>query len=206
MRIRDRLMDLPASERRNANADSAAGRLERRWGWPGVGVVGFAGAAVTFLVLGLLAWATRLPWVFPSLAPTVVLMFETPLRAQASPRNAVIGHWVGIAVGFGMLSGFGLATAGSVTEVGMSPSRIGAAALAVAVTTLVLNGFGIPHPPAASSTLIVALGLLRSPSQLVVMGLAVAAVAALGWGLNRIGGVTVPPWAPPPPERREDES
>jgi hypothetical protein len=54
----------------------------------------------TAYISGLLAWETRLPWVFPSLAPTVVLMFETPLRPQASPRNAVIGHGVGIGVGY----------------------------------------------------------------------------------------------------------
>jgi hypothetical protein len=199
MTVRPRLLDLPATERRSANPDSVTGRIERRWGWPGVGLVGFIGTGVVFLLLGLLAWATRLPWVFPSLAPTVVLMFETPLRAQASPRNAVIGHGVGIGLGYGLLAAFGLTDAGPITVVGMSPARVAAAALAVAATTLLLNSAAAPHPPAASSTLIVSLGLLRHPIQLAVMCAAVLAMTAMCWLLNRISGVAVPRWSPHPP-------
>lgn len=188
---RRRLTDLPASERRGVDPDSRTGRLERAWGWPGVGLIGFAGAILVFTVLGVLAWQTHLPWVFPSLAPTVVLMFETPLRAQASPRNAVVGHVVGIGVGYSMLLFFGLSTAGPVTSTGVGPARIGAAGLAVAVTTLVINGAGLPHPPAASSTLIVALGLLHTPRELAVMVGAAVLTVLLCWGLNRAGGVGV---------------
>jgi hypothetical protein len=80
-----RLLELPVTERRNAHPRSLTGRVERALGWPGVGLVGFLGAGIVFTILGIVAWLTRPPWVFPSLAPTVVLMFETPLRPQASP-------------------------------------------------------------------------------------------------------------------------
>lgn len=187
---------LPVRERRNANPDSVTGRLERAWGWPGVGLVGFAGAGVVFAAVGALAWASGLPWLFPSLAPTVVLMFETPLRPQASPRNAVLGHAVGIGVGYGMLVAFGLEAAAPITAAGVIGPRIAAAALAVAVTTLLLNSAAIPHPPATASTLIVGLGLLRDPIDLTVMFAAVVLVTGLCWSLNRIGGVEVPRWSP----------
>jgi CBS-domain-containing membrane protein len=204
MKRRSRLLDLPASERRTADPDSLTGRIERALGWPGVGVIGFLGAGTVFALLGVLAWRTHLPWVFPSLAPTVVLIFETPLRPQASPRNTILGHLVGIGTGYGFLVAFGLTTAGSITHVGVTIPRIVAAALAVAMTTLVLNSAGMPHPPATSSTLIVSLGLLHRPTQLAVMIAAVLVTTAMCWMLNTLIGVTAPPRSPrPPPEKAQ---
>lgn len=198
MKRPSRLLELPVTERRNANPRSLTGRAERALGWPGVGLVGFLGAGIVFTILGIVAWLTRLPWVFPSLAPTIVLMFETPLRPQASPRNAVVGHLVGIAVGYGTLATFGLTTTGSITQVGMSLPRIAAASIAVATTTLLLNSIAMPHPPASSSTLIVSLGLLHHPGQLVIMSAAILTGTSICWLLNTVSGVTVPPWPPHP--------
>jgi hypothetical protein len=204
MRRRSRLLDLPGTERRTTDPNSLTGRVERALGWPGVGVVGFIGAGTVFAVLGVLAWWSRLPWVFPSLAPTVVLMFETPLRPQASPRNAVIGHLVGIAVGYGLLAAFGLTTAGPITQVGVTIPRIIAAALAVATTTLLLNSMAVPHPPASSSTLVVSLGLLHRPTQLAVMIAAVLIATGMCLLGNTLSGVAAPTWSPRPPPATED--
>ena len=190
------LQDLPEAERRNSDATSLSGRIERAWGWPGTGLVTAVGGLVVLAVLGAVAWATQLPWLFPSAAPTVVLMLETPLRAQASPRNAVVGHLVGIGVGYSMLLVFGLTEVGPATVVGVGPRRVAAAALAVALTALLVNGIGLPHPPAASSTLVVALGVLRTPVALAVMAGACVLAVALCVAVNRMAGAAVPLWSP----------
>lgn len=189
-----------SAEGRHAEPGSVTGRLEDVLGRTGVGLAGFAAGAVTMTVLGVLAWATGLPWLFPSLAPTALLMSETPHRPQASPRNALAGHGVAILVGYGCLVAFGLAHRGPVIEVGTSPARVAATALALGVTTLLLHVLGTPHPPAGSSVLIVSLGLLHTPVELTVMAASVVLMTLLVWGLNRLGGVRTGfaprPWPP----------
>ncbi|HEY2763306.1 MAG TPA: HPP family protein [Pseudonocardiaceae bacterium] len=196
----------PSAEQRNADPDSVTGRMDNALGQIGIGIVGFVGSVVTMTVLGALAWATRLPWLFPSLAPTTLLMFETPMHPQASPRNALVGHGVATAVGFGSLVVFGLQHTGPVTEVGTTPARVAATALALGVTTLLLNVFGTPHPPAAATVLIISLGLMHTTAELEMMAVAVLLMVMLAWGLNRLGGVrttfTPHPW---PPQRAEQE-
>jgi len=96
----------------------------------GTGLVRLVCVGATLAAVGVLAWATGLPWVFPSLAPTVLLVFETPLRPQASPRHTVTGHSVGILLGYASLTMFGLVDVPAATTSGFTPARIGAVALA----------------------------------------------------------------------------
>lgn len=63
-----------------------------------------------------------------------------------------------------------------------------AAALSVALTTLVLTLLRKPHPPAGATTLIVSLGILSSPAQLLSMAGAILLITAAGWGLNLLLG------------------
>ncbi len=55
---------------------------------------------VTIALLTLLALLTHNPFVFPSLGPTAYIFFFTPLAESASPRNAVLGHAIGLLCGF----------------------------------------------------------------------------------------------------------
>ena len=55
---------------------------------------------VTIALLTLLALLTRNPFVFPSLGPTAYLFFFSPQTESASPRNAVLGHAIGLICGF----------------------------------------------------------------------------------------------------------
>jgi hypothetical protein len=195
-------------EHRHADPGSLTGRLEDALGQLGIGIAGFIVCALTMTALGGLAWVTKLPWLFPSLAPTTLLMAETPHRAQASPRNALVGHAVAIALGAGALLLFGLQHTGPVTAVGVNGPRIAATALALGLTTLVLHLIGTPHPPAGSSVLIVSLGLLRTPVQLGVMGASVLVMVLLVWALNRLAGVRtgfLPSPLFPIPQRRRGE-
>jgi CBS-domain-containing membrane protein len=184
------------SEHRGARPSGWSGRLEAAWGSAGTGVVGFFCCGATLAVVGVLAWTTGLPWVFPSLAPTALLVFETPLRAQASPRHTIVGHAVGIASGYVFLVLFGLSERPAVTVGAFTVNRVGAVSLAVAATTLVLHAVGSAHPPAGASALVVSLGILKTPSQLGVMAAAVLLVTALAWMFNRLTGVDVPIWSP----------
>jgi hypothetical protein len=60
--------------------------------------------------------------------------------------------------------------------------------LSVAVTTLVLTWLGMPHPPAGATTLIISLGILTTPPQLVSVAAAVVMTTLIGWGLNMLLG------------------
>jgi hypothetical protein len=55
---------------------------------------------------------------------------------------------------------------------------------------------GVPHAPAGATTLIVALGLMRTPAQLAVLMLAVVAMLVLAFALNRLAGLPYPAWRP----------
>lgn len=187
----------PGSESRRPTPGSLTARIEAR-GPLGTGLVGLVRCGLTLAAVGALAWATDQPWVFPSLAPTVLLVFETPLRPQASPRHTVLGHAAGILIGYGSLAAFGLVHSPAATTTGFTPARIGVVALAVAVTTFVLHAIRCTHPPAGASALIVGLGILRTPQQLAVMFGAVVLITVLAWILNRLTGVTMPLWSPHP--------
>ena len=71
----------------------------------------------------------------PSLGPTAFLVFNRSQTPAARPRNIILGHLLGAASGYAALLAFGLAHAPPVTEGGLTPARIDAAALSIALTT-----------------------------------------------------------------------
>jgi hypothetical protein len=155
---------------------------------------GAAYAAVLCLVVLALAGAvgilTKLPWLFPSLGPTVMLFFESPEQPAARPINTIVGHGVGIAAGALCLFAFGLQDDQPAPVGGLNPGYVAAAAASVAITTLVLTLLHLPHPPAGASTLIVSLGILTTAPQIAAMVGAVLLVTAVGWGINILLGTT----------------
>jgi CBS domain-containing membrane protein len=54
----------------------------------------------------------------------------------------------------------------------------------------------VPHAPAGATTLIVALGLMRTPGQLTVLMIAVVLMIAQGIAINRLARLPYPWWAP----------
>ena len=61
----------------------------------------FINGFITIALLAPPSVVTRTPFVFPSLGPTAYLFFFTPLGESSSPRNAVLGHAVGLVCGYG---------------------------------------------------------------------------------------------------------
>jgi hypothetical protein len=106
-----------------------------------------AGCGAAIVVAGTTAIVTGLPWLFPSLGPTATLQTEQPTSAGSTPRNTLIGHAVTLGAGYGCLLLFNLQAASPAPTAGMSASRIGAAALSLAVTAATLLLVRRPHAP-----------------------------------------------------------
>ena len=96
--------------------------LYARWGNRGNALYTFTGGLLTIALSGALAWLLEEPLVFPSLGATAFLFFETPMAEVASPRNTIIGHYVGAAIAYGWLIVFGLVDAPSALETGFMSS------------------------------------------------------------------------------------
>ena len=160
----------------------------------------FAGVngLIAIAVMAAVAWATREPFIFPSLGPTAFLLFYTPTNPAASPRNTIVGHAVGVAAGYLGLVIFGLTNDPPALASEVSTGRIGAAALSLALTSAVMVWLRAPHPPAGATTLIVSLGILREPEQLAILMLAVVILTAQGFVINRLAGIDYPVWKAAP--------
>jgi CBS domain-containing membrane protein len=171
--------------------------LYKRWGNRGNAIYTFTGSLLAIGLSGTWAWAVKQPLVFPSLGATAFLIFETPMAEVGTPRNTIVGHLVGAAAGVFSLLVFGLWGAASVYNTGVSPARIGAIALAVALTGGILRILRAAHPPAGATTIIVASGLLAHPRQLLDVVVGVVLLTIAGWILNRAMGVPAPKWAAP---------
>jgi CBS-domain-containing membrane protein len=163
----------------------------------------FTGSAFALVVAGTVAALTHQTWLFPSLGPAVMLHVEKPDAPESSPRNTLIGHAVALVAGYGLLVVCGLGDNRSVLQEGVSVARIVAAAGSLAVTAVVLLILRASHPPAGATTLIVSLGLLRTPAQMVIAMASVMLVTVIDWLFNRATGQAVPVWSARPPQGQE---
>ncbi len=154
----------------------------------------FINGFMTIALLALLAVATRTPFVFPSLGPTAYLFFFTPLGESSSPRNAVLGHAVGLICGYGAYiatgsHGFG----GNALREAYWPEVL-AAALSLAFTGALMVLLRVSHPPAGATTMIVSLGILTKVEYLVVIEVAVILLTVQAFVINRMAGLDYPIW------------
>lgn len=156
----------------------------------------FINGCVSIGLMSILAVLTGSPFVFPSLGPTAFLFFYTPTAPSASPRNTLIGHAVGASAGYLSLVITGLTMAGPALSVGVTWPRVIAAALSLGLTAGVMVFLRAPHPPAGATTLIVSLGLLTRPWQLVLLMGAVVLLTLQALIINRLAGLPYPLWGP----------
>lgn len=156
---------------------------------------------LTIGILALLAFVTRNPFVFPSVGPTAYLLFFSPLVDASSPRNAILGHAIGLVCGYAALHLTGASVSGGIAStVGMHPGiywpRILAAAISLSVTGALMVLFRVSHPPAGATTLIVSLGIISQPLHLVTIEVAVFLLVLQAFLINRLAGIPYPMWAP----------
>lgn len=155
----------------------------------------FVNGFVTIGVLSVVAMLFQTPLVFPSLGPTAFLFFFSPLEATSRPKNALCGHALGILCGYAALRLTGLQYEPSVMEEGINPPRVLAGALAFAATSALMILCRVPHPPAGSTTLIVAFGMIKDPFHLCIIELAVGLMTLQAIVINRLAGLDYPIWS-----------
>jgi hypothetical protein len=163
---------------------------------PGSGVYTFLAAFVALVVCGVVGELFDQPFLFPSLGPILLVMLDKPLSPQARPRSSLLANGAALLAGYGSLVLLGLQDHPSVGDEGITGRRIAAAALSLAVTGLVAHLLKAQHPPAGATTLIVSLGVLHEPGQLLAMAGAIVLATALAWAANSVAGVRTPLWSP----------
>ena len=154
----------------------------------------FVNGFITIGVLALLALVSRNPFVFPSLGPTAYLLFFSPLGKTSSPRNTILGHAIGLICGYAafVLTGAGALPFG--VHPGIFWPRILAAALSLSATGAFMVLLDVSHPPAGATTLIVSLGIISRPRELVIIEVAVFLLVAQALVINRLAGLPYPMW------------
>ena len=165
-----------------------------------LGLFAFVNGLLAIGVMAFVAYATGEAFVFPSLGPTAFLLFYTPMLPASSPRNTLGGHLIGAAAGYLALVVFGLTDDPPALADAVTGARVGAAALSLGLTSGAMVWARVPHPPAGATTLIVSLGILREPEQLVVLMVAVALLVLQGFAINRLAGIPYPAWSPSRPK------
>jgi hypothetical protein len=119
-------------------------------------------AGVAVLLPGALAvWSHEL-LLFGSLGPTAALMVRDPGHPAADWYNAVVGHALGMLSAFGTVWLLGLSGVPSIFDQhAVSWTRVSAAGLSLALAIALERLASVQHPPAASTTLLVALGSFK---------------------------------------------
>jgi len=150
-------------------------------------------AALVTVVPGVLGLAMGQIWLFPSLGPTAVMQAHLPEHRASRFYNVVVAHLAGLASGVFAVWVCGLAVVPSVFQMRiLSWQRVAAAGLAIAIAVTIELILDAQHPPAGSTTLLVAFGSLRPTlhdvSDVVV---GVLIVAFVGEAVRRI---RIPPF------------
>ena len=154
----------------------------------------FVNSFVTIGALALLALVSSNPFVFPSLGPTAYLLFFSPLSKASSPRNTILGHAIGLTCGYlaFVVTGAGALPFG--VHPGVFWPRVLAAALSLSATGAFMVLLEISHPPAGATTLIVSLGIISKPRELVIIEAAVCLLVVQALLINRLAGLPYPLW------------
>jgi hypothetical protein len=123
-------------------------------------------AGVLVAVTGVLAWILGRPLIFPSLGPTAYVAATASDDRPLGARAVLGGHLVGVLAGLGAyhLLADGSVMTAAVPRFSEPYVRLAASGvLAVSLTGWGMIATDTSHPPAAATTLIVALGLLARP-------------------------------------------
>ena len=160
-----------------------------------------------FITIGLLAFLVLLtgsPFVFPSLGPTAYLFFFSPMAEASSPRKYHSRArdrphlWLCCLCAHRSLKpAFRRASRCSCCE------GLGRCTLTLGYRCA--HG-SVPgkHPPAGATTLIVSLGIISQPKELVIIEVAVILLTAQAFAINRLAGIPYPLWRNHAPSREGD--
>jgi CBS domain-containing membrane protein len=162
-------------------------------------IFSFINGYISIGLMSALAFITGSPLIFLSLGPTAFFFFYTQRAPSASPRYTLVGHTSDVLAGYFSLVVTGLTTAGPALAVGVTWPRVISAALSLGLTSGLMVLFKSPHPPAGATTLIISLGLITKPWQLLVLLVLLVAVVLLtlqALAINWLAGIPYPLWNP----------
>lgn len=148
-------------------------------------------------IITMAAQLTKLPLLFPPLAPSAFILFYTPLSPSASPRNVFLSHTMGLGVGLLCLKvmAFFYTEQSLFDPAAMSWQRVVVIGLSTGLIGLLMIVLRCVHPPAAATALIAALGYFKNIFQ--VMALVAAVILLLVEAVvfvRLIGGLPYPIW------------
>lgn len=138
-------------------------------------------SAFLIAIVGGIGLLVGRPWLLPSLGPTAVLAGEMPAHPVSRPWNTIVGHVGGLVAGF-----IGVWVTGSASQPVvlidhvLTVPRVLAAIVAILLTVLIGALVRASHPPAAATTLLVALGSISTALDVLnlVAGVLIVAVVA----------------------------
>ncbi|MFF7651581.1 HPP family protein [Streptomyces sp. NPDC007983] len=164
-------------------------RIETRWA---AGRRLFLTSAALLAVVGAIGRGAGWVTLTATLGPTAYVLLVHPESEAARLRNSSLGHLMAIACGLACLAVFGLWQHPSVVEQKYDTwAQIGAQALAVGLTLLLLELIEAQHPPAAATALLISSGIARPGPPLYGMltglVLLIAGAALLAWAGGRAG-------------------
>ncbi len=145
-------------------------------------------SALVLVGPAVLAVVTGQVFLFPSLGPTAVMLAHEPQHHSSRPYAVLVSHAVGFLAASVSVAIFGVAFAPSVFETHtVSLARACAAVLALALAVFLEVVLHAEHPPAAATTLLVALGSFQPTlySAFLIMS-GVVVVLAIGEPLRRV--------------------
>src|SRR5437868_4074685 len=164
---------------------------------PLLALFNFVSGFFSVSLMAAIAILLHSPFIFPSLGPTAFHYFSRQTAPTASPRNAIIGHLIGIVAGYFSLIVTGLTTTGPAIANGITWPRVIAAALSLGLTAGLMLLFRASHAPAGATTLIISLGILTQAWQLVVLMIAIVLLTLQAIAINRLFGMPFPLWSQP---------
>lgn len=127
---------------------------------------------VLIAVCGAVAWVSGHPFLVPSLGPTAYLLAIRPASPTSAPHRVVGGHAIGSVVGlvsYSLLAP-GLTLSALAVPLSVAGLRLGGVAvLSMMLTTAAMVGTELHHPPACATTLLVSLGLLSAPTDVMIV-------------------------------------
>jgi HPP family protein len=145
------------------------------------------GGAVIMLAVGVSAWLAGMPWLIPSLGPTAYLQCENPAHPSARFYNTVLGHAIGLVVGIFAVAILRAHEAPSLLiDHQIVLARVWAAAISLALTILIGLALKASHPPAAATTLLVALGALKTNNDFINAAIGILVVGVFGEVVRRV--------------------
>ena len=111
---------------------------------------------------------------------------------MSAPKNTILGHLIGIMTGYLLFKLALLIHPQGISQI----MKFIVAGLALGFSGMIMVLTDILHPPAASSCLIAALGLVKSEYHIIAMMITICLICLQGYIMNKLAGVKYPLWSP----------